>query len=93
VFEEQTNGVDLVLGTPIRFGLGYGLNSEAMPLGPNPHTCFWGGWGGSLVVVDADARVCLAYVMNRMGSGTMGDFRAGRMMAAFFAAFSALPRR
>ena len=34
VFEEQTNGVDLVLGTPIRFGLGYGLTSAAMPLGP-----------------------------------------------------------
>jgi len=86
VFEQQTDGTDLVLGAPIRFGLGYGLNSNEMPLGPNPRTAFWGGWGGSLVLVDADARVCLAYVMNRMGAGTMGDIRAGRIMAAFYGA-------
>lgn len=88
-FEEQTNGIDLVLGTPIRFGLGYGLTSKDMPLGPNPRTCFWGGWGGSLVVADADARVCMAYVMNRMGQGTTGDLRAGRMMFAFYGALAA----
>jgi CubicO group peptidase (beta-lactamase class C family) len=88
VFEEQTSGIDLVLGTPIRFGLGYGLTSKDMPLGPNPQTCFWGGWGGSLVVADADARVCMAYVMNRMGQGTTGDTRAGRMMFAFYGALA-----
>jgi len=89
VFEEQTRGVDLVLGAPIRFGLGYGLTSPEMPLGPNPHTCFWGGWGGSLVIVDADAKASLAYVMNRMGSGTMGDQRGGRMIVAFYGALAA----
>ena len=26
----------------------------------------WGGWGGSLVVVDLDARMSVAYVMNQM---------------------------
>jgi len=88
-FEEQTNGVDLVLGGPIRYGLGYGLTSKDMPLGPNPRTCFWGGWGGSLVIVDADARVCLSYVMNKMGQGTMGDNRAGRMIGAFYGALAA----
>jgi CubicO group peptidase (beta-lactamase class C family) len=87
-FEEQINGVDLVLGGPIRFGLGYGLTSKEMPLGPNPRTCFWGGWGGSLVLADADARVCLAYVMNRMGEGTMGDLRAGLIMEAFYGALA-----
>ena len=92
VFQEQTNGVDLVLGGPIRFGLGYGLTSADMPLGPNPRTCFWGGWGGSLVIVDADARVCLAYVMYRMGQGTTGDQRAGRMIGAFYGALGAASR-
>ena len=47
--EEQSNGIDLVLGVPIRFGLGFGLTSEEFPVGPNPRTFFWGGWGGSLV--------------------------------------------
>jgi CubicO group peptidase (beta-lactamase class C family) len=64
--------------------MGYGLNSKDTPLGPNPRTCFWGGWGGSLVVVDMDARMVVAYVMNKMGEGTVGDFRgAGIAMAAF----------
>jgi len=92
VFEEQTNGADLVLGVPIRFGLGYGLRSEAMPIGPNANTCFWGGWGGSLVVVDADARLCMAYVMNKMGQGTTGDTRAGRIMMAMFGAVAGISR-
>ncbi len=82
VFDEQTNGMDLVLGAPIRFGMGYGLTSEAFPLGPNPHTCFWGGWGGSLAIVDADAHVCIAFVMNKMGAGTTGDTRAGKLAMA-----------
>jgi CubicO group peptidase (beta-lactamase class C family) len=86
VFEEQTNGLDLVFGAPMRFGLGYGLPMPGLPLGPNPRTAFWGGWGGSLVVVDADARVCLAYVMNRMGEGTMGDLRAALIMQEFWGA-------
>jgi CubicO group peptidase (beta-lactamase class C family) len=87
-FDEQSSGMDLVLGTPIRFGMGYGLTSEAFPLGPNPHTCFWGGWGGSLVIVDADARVCLSYVMNKMGLGTTGDARGGNLAMAAFASLA-----
>lgn len=87
VFEEQLSGPDLVLGAPLRFGLGYGLPLPGLPLGPNPRTAFWGGWGGSLVVADADARVCLAYVMNRMGNGTMGDLRAALIIEAFWGAF------
>lgn len=27
VFQEQSNGMDLVLGVPLRFGLGYGRSS------------------------------------------------------------------
>lgn len=37
VFEEQSNGTDLVLGVPLRLGIGYGLSSELMPGGPR--TC------------------------------------------------------
>ena len=85
VFEEQSNGTDLVLGTPIRFGMGYGLNHADVPLGPNPRTCFWGGWGGSVVINDFDARVCIAYVPNFMESSTMGDIRSVRITNAVFA--------
>jgi hypothetical protein len=37
-----------------------------------------------LVIVDADARACMAYVMNKMGEGTTGDIRAGRPVMAVF---------
>jgi len=87
-YEEQLNGMDLVLGVPVRFGMGYGLTSKDFPLGPNPHTCFWGGWGGSLVINDADARVCIAYVMNKMGLGTTGDARAAGLAMATFQALA-----
>lgn len=88
IFEEQTNGPDLVLGIPIRFGMGYGLNNMLMPLGPNKNICFWGGYGGSLVFVDQDARLCLSYVMNRMESGLMGDTRGLGLILALYQALA-----
>ena len=84
--EVQSDGVDLVLGWPLRFGLGFGLTSKEIPLGPNPRTFFWGGWGGSLVVVDLDARLGFSYVMNRMGSTTTGDTRGFRLASELYAA-------
>jgi CubicO group peptidase (beta-lactamase class C family) len=86
VLQEQSYGPDLVLGVPIRFGMGYGLTSAEMPMGPNPRTCFWGGWGGSLVIVDLDANMVVTYVMNKMGEGTLGDQRGGSIVAAAYAA-------
>jgi len=38
--EEQCYGPDLVLTIPIRWGLGYGLNSKEFPISPNPRTFF-----------------------------------------------------
>ena len=87
--EQQSSGTDLVLGVPLTFGMGYGINSEALPISPNPRTCFWGGWGGSIVVNDLDARLTVAYVMNRMGEGTTGDDRGiGVVLAAYIALLS-----
>ncbi len=80
IFEEQSNGDDLVLGVPLRFGMGYGLASETMPMGPR--SCSWGGYGGSLVVNDLDARVTIAYVMNRMEAGMLGDRRGASIAMA-----------
>jgi CubicO group peptidase (beta-lactamase class C family) len=84
IFDKQMHTQDLVLGVPIVFGMGYGLTSEMMPMGPNPHVAYWGGWGGSTVVVDQDARMCVSYVMNRMEGSLLGDTRgAGILQAAY----------
>ncbi|MEM9624098.1 MAG: serine hydrolase domain-containing protein [Pseudomonadota bacterium] len=85
VFDEQTNGDDLVLGVPLRFGMGYGLTSPLMPMGPNEHIGYWGGWGGSTVVIDQDAHVCCSYVMNKMFEGLLGDTRGFSLLQAAYA--------
>ncbi|MCU0891082.1 MAG: beta-lactamase family protein [Sandarakinorhabdus sp.] len=86
--ELQIEGDDLVLGMPVRYGLGYGLPGPTRPL-PNPNTIYWGGYGGSLVVCDMDARLCMAYAMNKMAATTMGDLRAGMLMAGVWGALMA----
>jgi CubicO group peptidase (beta-lactamase class C family) len=87
--EEQCYGEDLVLGQPIRWGLGFGLTSKEMPVGPNPRTFYWGGRGGSAVVMDLDSNMSFAYVMNQMTAGTLGDNRVlGPAMALYSAIMS-----
>jgi CubicO group peptidase (beta-lactamase class C family) len=84
IFDVQAAGRDLVLGIGVTFGVGYGLNSTRNPISPNPRVCYWGGWGGSLVVNDVEAGFTLAYVMNRMGEGTVGDDRAHTLLRAMY---------
>jgi CubicO group peptidase (beta-lactamase class C family) len=84
VFQEQSNGTDLVLATPLRFGMGYGLSGELMPI--PERACYWGGWGGSVVIMDLDTKLCVTYMMNRMESGLVGDLRGAGIALAAFAA-------
>ncbi len=82
IFEQQSSGTDLVLGVPLTYGMGYGLQSETLPL--PARACYWGGYGGSLVVNDLDARMTVAFVMNRMEGGLIGDPRGGRLVLAAY---------
>src|SRR5262249_53660237 len=62
IFREQLNGVDLVLGVPLRLGIGYGLPLAALAAYiPGEKICFWGGWGGSLIVMDLGRRMTVSY--------------------------------
>ncbi|MFD3498387.1 serine hydrolase domain-containing protein [Streptomyces sp. NPDC058676] len=54
---EQFSGDDRILGMPARYGLGYGLFGN---------TYGWGGWGGSLVMIEPEGRMAVAYVTNQM---------------------------
>jgi CubicO group peptidase (beta-lactamase class C family) len=85
IFREQARGIDLVLGIPLRHGIGFGLVGEEAPLSPNARTCYWGGWGGSVVVIDLDARMVVTYMMNRMGEGTVGDERGLNLLLGAYA--------
>lgn len=85
IFEEQSNGADLVLGLPVRFGMGYALHSDAVPYLPPGNYAYWGGWGGSSIIVDVDRRISFAYVMNRMDPNLLGDERGMNLASAVFA--------
>jgi CubicO group peptidase (beta-lactamase class C family) len=82
--EEQSYGKDLVLQVPMRFGLGFGLQSKETPIGPNQRVLFWGGWGGSTSIMDIDAKLSIAYVMNKMTSGLTEDPRSKRLVDAVY---------
>ena len=74
--EEQFYGEDQILGTRMRYGMGYALQGR---------TCSWGGWGGSIVLVDFDSDMTVSYVMNQMiEQGPLGDDRGVSIaMAAY----------
>jgi CubicO group peptidase (beta-lactamase class C family) len=86
-FVEQTSGVDRVLGIPLRWGLGYALPSPgAVPAIPEGKRCFWGGWGGSMVVMDPEHSLTVAYTMNRMSPGIIGSPRSAEYLTAVYGA-------
>lgn len=70
IFLTQSDGIDLVLNAPLRWGVGYALSpTVAVPYLPNRRICFWAGYGGSFVLADLDKKVTFAYVMNKMAAG------------------------
>jgi CubicO group peptidase (beta-lactamase class C family) len=83
--ELQIAGDDLILGAPARYGMGFGLAGGMVPL-PNPNTIYWGGYGGSLVIIDMDARTTFGYAMTKMAGTTTGDMRALGLAMAMWTA-------
>lgn len=86
--ECQVEGTDLVLGIPVRFGMGFGLPGGMVPL-PNSNSCYWGGYGGSVAIIDMDAQTSFSYVMNRMEGTTTGDARGFALVMATWQAMAA----
>ena len=91
IFREQQNGIDLVLGVPLRLGIGYGLpQRDSMPWIPDDKICFWGGWGGSAIVMDVGRRMTISYMMNKMGAGIIGSERSTEYGQALYEAVAKL---
>lgn len=84
IFEEQANGVDLVLCFPLRWGIGYALPNPSVPYIPEGRICFWGGWGGSMIVMDLERRMTIGYVMNKMGPDAFGSRRGESYLKAIY---------
>lgn len=84
----QVEGTDKILGIPVRFGLGFGLAGGMVPL-PNDECCYWGGYGGSVILIDMKARTSISYVMNRMVGTTTGDVRGFGLAMAFWQGLAA----
>ena len=76
-WEEQFRGEDRILGMAMRYGLGYGLFGS---------TYGWGGWGGSMVMIEPDNRMAVSYVTNQI-HGLGGD---GRGLEIVMAAYDGL---
>jgi CubicO group peptidase (beta-lactamase class C family) len=74
--EVQFSGQDRILGRRMSWGLGYGVFGDSLG---------WGGWGGSLVMIDPAARMVVSYVTNQMGEPGSGDGLRGLefVMAAY----------
>jgi CubicO group peptidase (beta-lactamase class C family) len=90
IFREQYNGVDLVLGVPLRYGIGYGLpRADLLPGIPDEKICFWGGWGGSVIAMDTGRRMTFSYMMNKMGPGVVGSDRSAEYSQAVYAPLTA----
>jgi CubicO group peptidase (beta-lactamase class C family) len=73
----ESDGLDLTLGVPTRFGLGYAL----YPLG-DADGFGHGGRGGSLGIAHLPTRTTLGYVMNRMHTGRAADDRLTNLATA-----------
>lgn len=85
--QAQVEGLDKVMGIPARFGLGFGLAGGPLPL-PNPNCMYWGGYGGSLIIIDMEARASFAFVMNKMAPTTTGDMRGFGLAMGMWQALS-----
>jgi CubicO group peptidase (beta-lactamase class C family) len=90
IFHEQANGVDQVLAIPLRWGTGFALpRPETLPYIPDDEKiCFWGGWGGSIVLMNPDRRTTIAYTMNKMGPGFLGSERTRRYVTLIYEALA-----
>lgn len=85
-FTKQVSGIDLVLLTRFSFGMGFGLPVREGFAGWLPEgSCYWGGWGGSLMVMDFQNQLTICYAPNHLRMA-MEDGRAEAYVKAIYQA-------
>jgi CubicO group peptidase (beta-lactamase class C family) len=84
--EERFEGLEAGLGWPIRFGAGFMLGKDGV-FGPSENAFGHSGWGGYFAFADPDAKLGVAFVMNRMSAfGDNPDPRRVRLLDALYSA-------
>jgi CubicO group peptidase (beta-lactamase class C family) len=85
-FAVQADGIDLALGVPLRWGIGFALpQPQTFPFVPERRIAFWFGAGGSFVLVDPERRLTAAYVMNKLNPGIASPHSIAYLTALFAA--------
>jgi CubicO group peptidase (beta-lactamase class C family) len=96
--ETQADGMDRIFGLPIRWGLGYALDSPMLQKAYGPaiaghRVAYWGGSGGSAVLSDLDLRMTVAFVMNKHVEAGGWDHRSVEVVQAAYESLSVTARR
>lgn len=98
IFQEQVRNVDLVVPVggdrPLRWGVGAALTGPGTAVDWLPFyddavgggVCTWGGFGGSIAVMDTKRGMTITYVMNRMENVGLGSDRTRAYIAAAYRA-------
>jgi CubicO group peptidase (beta-lactamase class C family) len=86
--ECRVRGDDMVMELPTAFALGFEHTIPEWPFGPGARTFGHNGSGGSLGIVDPDAKLSLGYAMNRLYWGA--DRTDPRWSPLFDALYSSL---
>ncbi|NTU79058.1 MAG: beta-lactamase family protein [Chloroflexales bacterium] len=83
--EPQSDGVDLVIGVPCRWGMGFSMETAYLPGVPaGARAGWWAGNGGSMSYIDLDARMAIGYTPNRWISGPHEQDRSRRVIQAAY---------
>jgi len=93
VLEQQSDGADLVIGVPCRWGMGFSLELMLFPGPPaGARAAWWAGNGGSLSWIDLDAHMSIGFVPNRWIGGRFEVARSGNIVRAAYASLGRLTR-
>ncbi len=84
VLEPQSDGVDLLLGVPMKWGMTFAVETPLFPKLRGRRIAWWGGNGGHLGFVDFDQRMSASFVMNRWVEGPAEMLRFFRFIDAVY---------
>lgn len=89
VLETQSDGIDLVLGGPVRWGMGYTTKCAGVYENPTgAQVAMWGGNGGALSYVDFDQRMSVGFAQNHWIEGLYEGERRVNLLNAVYAALA-----